>query len=137
MGAGFGDIRSQGATAIFLRYQARAADLFGSESFYELSLGAWNGSNRNSVIAIARGIRWRWSSRDFLTFELGAAAANRTTDHLGTHAQFVSHIMLGRQFGDYKLSLGQTHYSNAKDLFHWSGPNIGENFLTLELSRDF
>lgn len=136
-GVGFGDIRSQGATAIFLRYQTGAAELFGRESFYELSLGAWNGSNRNSAIAIARGIGWYWSSGNFLTIELGAAAVGRTTDHLGTHAQFVSHLVIGRRFGNYDLSLGQTHYSNAKDLFHWTGPNIGENFLTLEFGREF
>jgi Lipid A 3-O-deacylase (PagL) len=136
-GTGYGNFRQGGATAVFLRYQTQAPTVLGHASLYELSVGAWNGPNRNAVVALARGIRWRWSPKIYLGAELGIGAVMQTTDHLGTHLQFVSHVVVGRQFGRYDLTLGETHYSNAKDLFHWSGPNVGENFLTLELGRDF
>ena len=137
LGAGLGNIYSQGATAAFLRYQMPAATLAGRDSFYEVSAASWNGSSHNNAIVVARGIRWPAGSKSYLSAELGAGAVSRVTDRLGTHGQFFFHAAFGQRFGRYDLSIGETHYSNGKSIFHWHSQNKGENFLTLQLGREF
>jgi len=137
IGAGYGNIKSQDATAAFLRCQKDAPRLWGRDSFYELALASWDGSNRNNAIGVARGLRWPWSQKNFFSAELGIAYVTRTTDHLGTQGQFFFHGALGHRFGKYTLSIGETHYSNGQKVMHWHGPNVGEDFLTLHLGREF
>jgi hypothetical protein len=137
IGEGYGNIKSQEATATFLRYQKDAPRLWNQDSFYEIALGSWNGSNHNNASGVARGLRWPWSQKNFISTELGIAYVTRTTDHLGTQGQFFFHGTLGRQFEKYTLSIGETHYSNGQRVLHWHGPNVGEDFLTLQLGRKF
>lgn len=137
LGAGFGNIYSQDAAAAFLRYQRPAATLAGRDSFYEVSAASWNGSSHNNAIGVARGMRWPAGSKSYLSAELGAGAVSRLTDRLGTHGQFFFHGAYVQRFGPYDLAIGETHYSNGKTVFRWRGPNKGENFLTLQLGREF
>lgn len=137
LGVGIGNIYSQDATATFLRYQMPAATLAGRDSFYEASAVSWDGSNHNNAIGVARGMRWSTGSESYLSAELGVGAVSRLTDRLSTHGQFFFHGVFGQRFGPYDLSIGEAHYSNGKSIFRWRGPNKGENFLTLQLGREF
>ena len=137
--AGHGNIYSQGSDAVFLSYQKEASKLFNRESLYELMFGHWSGSTHNSVLTLARVVRWKLSNESYFAGTLGIGMVDRTTDHLGTQGQFVARLAFGRRFGKYDLSIGETHYSNGKTALrlNWHGPNTGEDFLTVMLAREF
>ncbi len=137
--AGRGNIYSQGSNAVFFSYQKNAPDLFNRKSLYDLTLGYWSGSTRNSALTVARVVRWKLSPENYFAGTLGVGVVDRTTDHLGTAGQFMVRLAFGRRFGKYDLSLGETHYSNGKTALrlNWHGPNTGEDFLTLMLAREF
>lgn len=67
----------------------------------------------------------------------GLGYVARKTDYLGTHPQFLWRLAFGNRFGNYDLSIAQVHYSNGKKIFGWDGPNRGQDFLTLQLGREF
>lgn len=136
---GHGNIESQGSNAAFLSYQKDAPKLFSRESFYDFTLGYWNGSTRNSALSLARVVRWKLSSEYYFDGTLGIGVVDHTTDHLGTIGQFMVRLAFGRSFEKYNLSIGETHYSNGKTTLglDWEGPNIGEYFLTVMLARKF
>jgi hypothetical protein len=137
--AGLGNINSQGATALFLSYQKDAPNLFHRQSLYDLTIASWSGSRHNRALTLARELRWNLSQESYIAGSLGLGLVSRTTDHLGTHGQFITRLALGRQFGDYELAIGETHYSNGKTALQlgWHGPNHGEDFLTLMLTREW
>jgi len=135
--AGSGNFKSHDSNAAFLSYQKNAPELFNHESLYDFTLGYWNGSTRSSALTFARVVRWKISPEGYLAGTLGIGAVDRTTDHLGTQGQFILRLAYGRQFGKYDLSIGETHYSNGQIVFHWHGPNVGEDFLTLQVGREF
>jgi len=134
---GRGNIVSQGSNAAFLSYQKDAPKLFNRESLYDFTLGYWNGSTRNSALSLARVVRWKLSNEYYFAGTLGIGVVDHTTDHLGTTGQFLVRLAFGRSFGKYDLSIGETHYSNGQTVFQWHGPNVGEDFLTLMLAREF
>lgn len=130
---GWGLIKSNDADAVLVRYQSRARALFGQESFYELSLGSWNNSQRNNAVGVARGLRGPLGEHTYWSGNLGLAHVARINDHLGTHTQFISRLALGRQLDPYDVSFGLVHYSNG----HLHDANVGENFLGLSIGRNF
>lgn len=136
---GHGNMSSQGSTAVFFSYQKDAPILFNQKSSYELTIAYWSGRNYNTALTAARTLRWNLSPENYFAGTLGIGMVDRTTDHLGTTGQFVARLAFGRKLGKYDLSIGETHYSNGKTALRlgWHGPNIGEDFLTLMLAREF
>jgi Lipid A 3-O-deacylase (PagL) len=134
--AGRGNLKSQGSYALLFSYLKDAPRLFNRDGYYELSFGYWSGSTYNSVLTLARGMRWKISPGYYFAGTLGIGVIERTTDHLGTQGQFTLRLAVGRKFGKYDLSIGETHYSNGQKVFHWHGPNVGEDFLTVRLARE-
>jgi len=136
---GRGNIYSQGSAAVFLSYQKEAPKLFNRESLYDLTFGYWSGSNHNSALTLARVVRWKLSPETYFAGTLGIGVVDRVTDHLGTQGQFTIRLAVGRKFGKYDLSVGESHYSNGKTALKlgWHGPNTGEDFLTVMLAREF
>ncbi len=137
--AGHGNLKSHGSKAVFLSYQKDAPRLFDGESLYDLTFGYWDGSSRNSALTVARVVRWPLApSSYYFAGTLGIGMVERTTDHLGTTGQFTVRLAVGRRFGRYDLSIGESHYSNGKYALGlgWHGPNTGEDFLTIMLARE-
>ena len=136
---GRGNIYSAGSEAVFLTYQKNAPELFNQESLYDVTLGFWSGSTRNSALSVARVLRWKLSPETYFAGTLGIGVVDRTTDHLGTQGQFMIRLAVGRKFSKYDLSIGESHYSNGKTALQlgWHGPNTGEDFLTVMLAREF
>lgn len=134
--AGHGNLKSHESNAVFLSYQNDAPTLFNRESLYDLTFGYWSGSNHNSALTVARVVRWRLSPQSYFAGTLGIGAVDRTTEHLGTQGQITIRLAIGRQFGKYDLSIGESHYSNGRTAFRWHGPNTGEDFLTVMLARE-
>lgn len=132
---GGGNLRSHG-DALSLSWRRPAPALFRRESYYEFALASWSGPDSNTAITLSRGARFG-VGRYVLAASAGIGYVTERTDNLGTHLQFVVRLALGRAFGDYELAVAQRHYSNGQLLFDWSGPNRGEQFLSVELARRF
>lgn len=135
--AGRGNLKLHRSNAVFLSYQKDAPRLFNHESLYDLTFGYWTGSTHNSALTFARVVRWKLSPQSYIAGTLGIGAVDRTTEHLGTTGQFTLRLAVGRKFGKYDLSIGESHYSNGKTALQlgWHGPNTGEDFLTVMLAR--
>jgi hypothetical protein len=124
---------------VFLSYQKNAPRLFDHESRYDLTIGYWSGPNHNSTLTVARVVRWSPAPPSYyFAGTLGIGVVDRTTDHLGTTGQFTVRFAVGRRFGKYDLSIGESHYSNGKYALGlgWHGPNTGEDFLSVMLARE-
>ncbi len=134
---GAGLLFSKNTEAVFLRYQKDAGPLFHHESFYDFSFASWNGPNHDDAVAITRGLKWNWKERNYFSFEAGGAYLKRTSDNLGTRLQFAFRFAFGVRAEKFDISIGYNHISNGKFLFGWSGPNNGENFLSLQIGRVF
>ena len=137
LAAGQGNIVSQNERGVFVRYLPDAPVLFGQAGYYDLALGHWDGPTHNTAVSIGRGLRWGSPRRIYFAAEIGVGYIDRVTEHLGTRGEFALGVAVGHRFGAYDLSLEQVHYSNGKLAFAWSGPNRGENFLTLQVGRAF
>jgi hypothetical protein len=130
VGRGIHNLR--GAEAAFVRYAGDTPDsiLFG-QNFYEFSFGAWDGRDRSSAVGAALGTRVR-ENRIHLDASIGLAYLENKTRLSGTHQQFIVRLGGGIAFGRLDVSLFVTHYSNAKPVFDWDGPNAGYDFVTLQ-----
>ena len=124
---------------MFFSYQKDAPVLFKQQGSYEFTIANWTGPNDNTALTAGRALRWNLSSENYFSGTFGIGVVNRTTDHLGTIGEFVIRLAFGHKFGKYDLSIGHTHYSNGKTALglDWEGPNVGEDFLTLRLAREF
>jgi hypothetical protein len=131
--AGAGFYFSGSCTAYLFRYQHEAAQLFGLSSYYEASYASWNGPDHSEAIGLARGIRWPRTADEYLSLTAGLSHISRTTSNLGQPFEFYGRLAYEKSIGTALFSIGWVHYSDAKFLFHWSGPNISENFLTLSI----
>lgn len=131
---GLGFFRSGYSQAVFLSYQKDSRPLFGLESFYSASIGSWNGEDRNSAIALAKGFLVNLPGGSYLCLEPGGAYVTETTYNLGTHFQFVFRSTLGTRIEHIDLSVGYRHFSNGKGIFRWTRTeNHGENFITFQI----
>lgn len=128
---------SQGSTYMSVRYQKDTSRLFDTDSFYELSYASWNGPNNDNALSFARGLRWTGAANIYGSADVGVGHINRTTANLGTPFQFYFRFAYGIKVRAVDLSLGFIHYSNGKFIFHWQGPNNGEDFLTFSLGITF
>jgi hypothetical protein len=129
--AGEGFYFSHNTEVLMARYQLEASALFNEESFYEVSYAAWTGRNQN------RGIRWERTAVDSVSVTIGLSRVNGTSVNLGQPYEFYGRLAYEKQLGGVLFSIGWIHYSDAKFLFHWPGPNTGENFLTLSLGGNY
>jgi hypothetical protein len=137
LGAGPGFWFSHSSTAIFLRYEREAAPLFGQDGFWAATAVAWDGPNRAEAIGISRGLRWPFGDAWHADAEFGLNWISHTTDNLGTPVQALLRAAVGKRFDSLDVSLSVLHYSNARWLFGWDGPNNGENFVVLGLGWRF
>lgn len=137
VGAGPGFWFSHSSNAIFLRYEHEAALLFDQNSFWAATAVAWDGPNSAEAIGVSRGLRWPFGDVWHADAEFGLNWISDTTDNLGTPVQALLRAAVIRKFDSLDVSLGVIHYSNAKWLFGWSGPNNGENFLVLGVGWRF
>ena len=128
---------SHNTEVLIARYQVEASALFNEESFYELSYAAWTGRNQNLAVNLARGIRWERTEDDSVSLTAGFSRIDGTTANLGQPYEFYGRLAYEKQLGGVLFSIGWIHYSDAKFLFHWPGPNTGENFLTLSLGGNY
>ncbi len=131
--AGIGFYASEGTTAYLLRYRHETRPLFRLSSYYEASYASWNGPDHSEAIALARGIRWERTADDYLSLTVGLSHISRTTNNLGQPFEFYGRLAYEKKIGRALLSIGWIHYSDAKFIFGWSGPNKSENFGTLSL----
>jgi len=69
----------------------------------------------------------------YFSVAAGLAYVTDRTKNLGTHPQFQWRYALGWRVGRVDLALAQIHYSNGKSIFRWDHPNVGDNFLTLQI----
>ncbi len=135
--AGVGFLYSRSTTAYLLRYQHETSTLFGLGSYYEASYASWNGPDHDKAFSLARGIRWPRTTDDYLSLTAGLSRINRTTSNLGQPFEFYGRLAYEKSVGKAHFSIGWIHYSDAKFLFGWSGPNKSENFLTLSIGMLF
>jgi hypothetical protein len=131
--AGRGIHNNRGSDALFLRYadDFRESWLLG-QNFYEWSLGTWDDEARNNGIGFALGTRGRWE-RFHLDGSVGVAYLEDKTVLSGTHQQFSVRLGAGFVYERIDVSVYLTHYSNAKPVFDWDGPNAGYDFITLQV----
>jgi hypothetical protein len=134
---GEGFYYSHNTEVVMVRYQLEASALFNEESFYEVSYAAWNGLNRNQALGLARGIRFERTADGSVSITMGLCRIHGTSMNLGQPYEFYGRLAFEKQLGTTLVSIGWIHYSDAKFLFHWPGPNNGENFLTLSLGAFF
>lgn len=135
--AGPGFHHSTHTEALFLRYQAKAFELLGFDTYYEALAGGWNGKNRNEAAALSLGIILPRGGNDWFFGSAGLGRASRTTDNLGVHFQVTFHVGYTMKLEPVNLSLAYVHFSTGKLFFGWDGPNYGENFVTLQGGWDF
>ncbi|HEX9021401.1 MAG TPA: acyloxyacyl hydrolase [Nitrospirota bacterium] len=128
---------SHDTEAVIVRFQLDAPKLFGLEGFYEATYASWNGHEHDEAIALARGVRWVSAMKSAVSLTAGLSYISRTTSHLGQPFEFYGRLAFDEEIGRAFVSIGWLHYSDAKFLFQWSGPNDGENFLTLTLGVYF
>jgi hypothetical protein len=134
---GEGFYYSHNTEIVMVRYQLDASALFNEESFYEIFYGAWNGANRNEAFGLARGIRFKRPKDEFVNLTMGLCRIDRTSRNLGQPYEFYGRLAFEKRLGTTLFSVGWIHYSDAKFLFHWPGPNSGENFLVLSVGAFF
>lgn len=134
---GFGFYFSKSSNMYRLRYQHEATPLFGFSSYYEASYAAWNGPCYSEAVGLARGIRWARTTDEYLDLTIGLSHISRTTSNLGQPFEFYERLAYEKKVGRALFSIGWVHYSDAKFLFGWSGPNIGENFVTFSIGLLF
>ena len=135
--AGAGFYFSERSKANFLRYHREAEPLFGYDSFYEVSYASWNGPDHAEAVGLARGIRLEKNAGEYPSISLGLSRISRTTSNLGQPFEFYGRLAYEKKWGKALLAIGWTHYSDAKFLFQWSGPNNAENFATVSMGMLF
>jgi hypothetical protein len=134
---GVGFYFSGGTEAYLLRYRHEAAPLYAFSSYFEASFAFWNGPDHAEAVGLARGIRWERTADEYLSFAMGLSRISRTTSNLGQPFEFSIRLAYEKNVGKALFSIGWLHYSDAKFLFGWSGPNNAENFATLSLGMLF
>ncbi|HKQ31160.1 MAG TPA: acyloxyacyl hydrolase [Burkholderiales bacterium] len=124
---------TDGADALFLRYADDMRQLIlPGQSFYEWSFGVWDGNARNNGVGFALGTRGS-SDKFHVEGSVGVAYVEDKTQLSGTHQQFSARLGVGVEYRRLEVGLFVTHYSNAKGLFGWDGPNAGYDFVTLQI----
>jgi lipid A 3-O-deacylase PagL len=137
LAAGPGLLFSKHYGGYFLNYYRDAAPAGGRNLFLGLSAGGWPGEAQASIAAVSVGLRGGLAQHGFWRASLGGGYLDHTTEHLGTHGEFVIQLLAGSELGDYDFAAGLIHISNGDYLFHDGKPNDGENFLVAQLGLAF
>lgn len=134
---GRGLLFSRHSNGYFLHYYRDGAASGARNRFFELTVGDWTGAAAATLVAASGGLRKTFENRGYARLGLGVGMIDRTTENLGTHGQFMIQIAIGREFGAYAVGVCMIHVSNGDFLLHTGKPNDGENFLALQLGRQF
>jgi hypothetical protein len=135
---GLGFYKSYNSKAAFFRYQRYVSPFYGLDSYYSLAVADWSGPTHNSAILLTKGFRWNITDMIHFDFEGGGAYLRRTTDNLGTRAQFTFRAALGVKVKVFDIGVSYNHFSNGKGVFGWTKTsNISENFIMLQLGYLF
>jgi hypothetical protein len=135
--AGVGFHHSEGSTLNLLRYQHEARPLFGYSGYWEAMFASWNGPDNAKAVGLARGIRLMTFEDQYLGLTGGLSHITRTTSNLGQPFEFYGRVAYVIHSGKAIFSIGYVHFSSGKFFFRWSGPNYGENFVTLSVGMSF
>ena len=135
--AGVGFYFSSGSAVNLLHYQHEARPLFGYSGYWEAVYASWNGPDNAKAIGLARGIRLETTENQYLGLTGGLTHINRTTSNLGQPFEFYGRVAYVINAGKAVFSIGYVHFSDGKFFFRWSGPNNGENFVTLSAGLSF
>jgi len=131
-------IRNSGDSSLFgVRYEADWTPVDRMMSFVDLSARTWTGDAENDSIGAALGLRYELPHENYISASLGLAYVTDETENLGTHGQILFRFALGHRIERYDFSIGYTHYSNAKGVFNWDGPNRGDDFITFQFGYHF
>ncbi len=99
--------------------------------FFKTTVGFFD-HQKEQVAFFAGAIGARTSrSKFFLEGMFGCAAITRATSTLGTPLELRTTVTTGWAFKKVVVQLNFMHFSNARRLFRFRPPNVGENFLTL------
>lgn len=135
-GAGF--FYSDVAQSVFLSYHLDSPQILGFDTFWGLSIGGWNGDNRNKSAVLVKGLVWNLPQNVYLCIEPGGAYITEITENLGTHLQFAFRGALGVRDRNLDLSVGYRHFSNGKGVLRWTDTaNHGENFVAVQAGYMF
>ncbi len=109
---------------VFLTYEGQR---------FEYQLSMWNGDSDN--VAVGVGYPLRFGRKVRFGWVPGMAGIGRKTDVLGTHWQFHNRFELNYvPSSNFQANVAWIHYSNCSAICnHTKTPNLGENFVTLEL----
>lgn len=137
--AGNGVLHSDGTVSWFARYRF---DIDSSPSavrrYLELDGGAWHGTNYNRAAGVGIGTYFTLTADVDLDGGIGLFHIETEDNHLGTHTQIQLRVALMSRHDAYRLHLGLVHISNGNKAAEWNGfPNVGENFLTVGITRLF
>ena len=135
--AGHGELFSKHYGGYFLDYYHDAAPSDGRNLFLGLSAGGWPGEAQATIVGASLGLRGTFARHGFWRASLGGGYIDHTTEHLGTHGEFMIQLLAGRDFGGYDIAAGVFHVSNGDYLFHDGKPNDGENFLVAQIGVAF
>jgi hypothetical protein len=135
--AGIGFYFSTGTNTYLLHYRHETVPLFGLSSYYEGSYASWNGPDHAEAACLARGIRWPRTDNEYASLTIGLSYISRLTSNLGQPFEFYGRLAYEKKVGKVIFSIGWIHYSDAKFLFGWSGPNNSENFATISCGAIF
>lgn len=111
-------------------------------SYYETSIGYWDGENNDSVTAFSFSPVFRYQPTEFYDIEpyleigIGATYISKTkiiNENFGIHFQFENIVGIGFRYKDFDLSYRYTHYSNAG----LSRNNSGVDFNVITMSYRF
>lgn len=135
--AGHGELFSKHYGGYFLNYYRDATSWNGRAPFLALSAGGWPGEAQATIAGALVGLRGTFARHGFWRAGLGGGYIDHTTEHLGTHGEFMIQLLAGRDFGGYDIAAGVFHVSNGDYLFHDGKPNDGENFLVAQIGVPF
>jgi hypothetical protein len=116
-----------------VRYRMNTSTVLHEQSFYELLYSSWSGPTKAEAYGLGRGIRVPTTGVGEVSLTTGVTRISRTTSNLGQPYELYGRLGYDAQLGKAFFSLGWMHYSDGKAVFRWSGPNNGENFITLSL----
>lgn len=137
LAAGPGLLFSKHYGGYFLNYYRDAPSWNGRNLFLGLSAGGWPGEAQASIVGASAGLRGGFAQHGFWRASIGGGYLDHTTEHLGTHGEFMIQLLAGRELGDCEVAAGLIHISNGDYLFHDGKPNDGENFLVAQLGLRF
>jgi len=134
---GAGIRHSDNSEMLRVRYQTDWEPVDRLMSFIDLSATTWNGDDSNDAVSAGLGLRYDLPQDNYLSAAMGLAYVTNETDNLGTHGQLQFRFALGHRVDRWDFSVAYSHYSNAKGIFGWNGPNLGEDFITLQFGYHF